>query len=48
VGTFEQTQPAHAATEADNYDALVSAHSALIGELGTAITAKLRELSNPR
>jgi uncharacterized lipoprotein YmbA len=46
VGTFEQTQPAHAATEADNYDALVSAHSALIGDLGVAITAKLRELSN--
>ena len=46
VGTFEQTQPAHAATEADNYDALVSAHSALIGDLGLAITAKLRELPN--
>ena len=46
VGTFEQTQPAHAATEADNYDALVTAHSALIGDLGVAITAKLRELPN--
>ena len=44
VGSFEQTEPAHAATEADNYDALVASHSALIGELGTAITAKLREL----
>ena len=48
VGSFEQTAPAHAATEADNYDALVSAHSALIGELGAAITAKLRELVSHR
>ena len=46
VGSFEQTEPAHAATEADNYDALVSAHSALIGDLGRLISAKLRELVN--
>jgi hypothetical protein len=48
VGSFEQTEPAHAAAEADNYDALVSAHSALIGDLATAITAKLRELFSHR
>jgi len=48
VGSFAQTEPAHAVTEADNYDALVSAHSALIGDLGRLITAKLRELFNHR
>jgi uncharacterized lipoprotein YmbA len=48
VGSFEQTEPAHAAAEADSYDALVSAHSALIGDLASAITAKVRELVSHR
>lgn len=44
VGTFEKVQPA-AATTADSYDALVTAHSAAISELALVITAKLRELN---
>ena len=45
VGTFEKVQPTSAGD--DSYDALVAAHSAAIGELSTAITAKLRELVKP-
>jgi uncharacterized lipoprotein YmbA len=47
VGTFEKTQSAHTVSDADDYDALVAAHSALIGELGKAITVNLRELGKP-
>jgi len=42
VGSFEQTRPTGAAD--DNYDALAAAHSALIAELGAAITSQLRKL----
>ena len=42
TGTFENVQPTGAGD--DSYDSLVAAHSAAIGELGKAITARLREL----
>jgi len=45
VGTFEKTQAAPSAANDDKYDALVAAHSALIGDLGTAITTELRKLA---
>lgn len=45
VGTFEKVQPT--GTGADSYDALVAAHSAAIGELARALSAKLRELGKP-
>jgi len=45
VGTFNKTQPAATTSDEDSYDALVAAHSALIGDLAAAITARLRGLS---
>jgi len=45
VGSFEQTRPTAAAE--DDYNALAAAHSALIAELGAAITAQLRNLGQP-
>lgn len=45
VGTFEQIQPA--ASESDDYEALVTAHSATIGALSITLTTKLRELGKP-
>ena len=40
-------QAAPSAANDDKYDTLVAAHSALIGDLGTAITAELRKLAGP-
>lgn len=45
VGSFEQTRPTAAAE--DDYNALAAAHSALIAELGAAITSQLRNLGRP-
>ena len=42
VGTFKKAQPATAASDEDSYDALVAAHSALIGELAAEIITRLR------
>ena len=42
IGTFETTQSVRGSDQ--SYDALVAAHSAAIGELGAAITAKLEAL----
>jgi uncharacterized lipoprotein YmbA len=44
VGTFKKSQPAAASSAEDSYDALVAAHSALIGDLAAEITARLRGL----
>lgn len=44
-GTFENRQPI--AANDQSYDALVTAHSAAIGELSQAITAELNRLGKP-
>lgn len=44
VSTFQQVQPAPATSDEDSYDALVAAHSALIGGLAAEISARLRGL----
>jgi uncharacterized lipoprotein YmbA len=45
IGTFETTQSIRGNDQ--SYDALVAAHSAAVGELGAAITAKLEALGKP-
>ena len=42
VGTFKKAQPATTTSDEDSYDALVAAHSALIGELAAEIITRLR------
>lgn len=47
VGTFEETRPTRSAPNDDDYNALVAAHSTLIGDLGAIISEELRKLAPP-